>query len=450
MKLPHSPPPLSDLLSSIGPGDLPKILESQSGPLVHEAYLHWDELRHREPPSGLDHETWWLGLRLARQALLKPLPLLDKKGQPFFFGSPDPVQIDLHHIDQDAAGEIQSATETTPASRDRYLLKSVIEEAITSSQLEGASTTRKVAAEMLRSGRPPKDRSERMIFNNFLAMQAIRDFKNESMTPGRLLEIHRMISEHTLDDPGDVGRFRQSNDIRVVNNDDGTILHQPPDHRELPQRLERLCAFANGDEHQRPFVHPVLRAILLHFMVGYDHPFADGNGRTARALFYWSMLRSGYWLAEFISISHILRKAPAQYGRAYLFTETDGGDTTYFLIHQLTTMRKAIQSLHDHLARKAKEQRSMERLLAESPVLRARLNHRQKALLTHALKHPGTGYRIEDHQRTHAVVYQTARTDLLQLAELGLLEKIREGRAFVFVALDDLADHISHVGGRIP
>lgn len=285
-----------------------------------------------------------------------------------------------------------------------------------------------------------------MIFNNYLAMQAIQGFKDEPLTPARVLDIHRMVSEHTLDDPQDVGRLRQSNDIRVVNNDDGTILHQPPDHRELSERLERICTFANAGEDQRPFVHPVLRAILLHFMIGYDHPFADGNGRTARALFYWSMLRSGYWLAEFISISHILRKAPAQYGRAYLFTETDEGDTTYFLIHQLATMRKAIQSLHDYLARKAKEQRSMERLLAESPALRARLNHRQKALLTHALKHPGAGYHIDEHQKMHAIVYQTARADLLQLAELGLLEKLKEGRAFLFVAPEGLATRMARLG----
>lgn len=447
MKLPHRPPDISALFNLLEPGDIQEILHLQPGPLVRDAYLHWDELRHRVPPEPLDHEKWWLGITWARQALSKPLPLLDKSGLPFRFGSPEPVLIDLHHIDQDAAGEIRSASEAaTPATRDRYLLKSVIEEAITSSQLEGASTTRKVAAEMLRSGRRPKDRSEQMIFNNFMAMQAIQGFKDEPLTPDRILEVHRLVSEHTLDDPLDVGRLRRTNDIQVVTTDTGTILHQPPDHRELPERLARLCAFANASEEDRPFVHPVLRAILLHFMIGYDHPFADGNGRTARGVFYWSMLRSGYWLTEFISISHILRKAPAQYGRAYLLTETDGGDTTYFLIHQLATIRKAIQGLHDYLARKAKEQRGAERMLAESPALRARLNHRQKALLTHALKHPGTAYRIEDHQRTHAVVYQTARTDLLGLASLGLLEKVKEGRAFVFLAPEDLAARMSGHG----
>ena len=45
----------------------------------------------------------------------------------------------------------------------RYLVNSLMEEAIRSSQLEGATTTRRVAKELLRSGREPKDRGERMI-----------------------------------------------------------------------------------------------------------------------------------------------------------------------------------------------------------------------------------------------------------------------------------------------
>src|SRR5690606_33554102 len=149
--------------------------------------------------------------------------------------------------------------------------------------------------------------------------------------------------------------------------------------------------------------------------LGYDHPFADGNGRTARALFYWSMARSGYWLMEYTSISHILRKAPAQYVRAYLHTETGHNDTTYFLIHQLKTIRKAIAALHAYVERKTRERGETERLLASSPALRGRFNHRQQALLNHALRNPGAAYRMDTHKRSHGVVYQTARTDLLGL-----------------------------------
>ena len=131
--------------------------------------------------------------------------------------------------------------------------------------------------------------------------------------------------------PGAAGRFRRKDErISVMDATHSVVLHTPPDADSLPARLERLCAFANQAQDTEPFVHPVVRAILVHFMLGYDHPFVDGNGRTARALFYWSVARSGYWLMEYLSISRLLMKAPAQYARAYLHTETDANDATLF------------------------------------------------------------------------------------------------------------------------
>lgn len=439
MKQPKAPPSTIQILQNLTQEDFARVYLGVPTPLVHGHYLHWDELRHRKPPEGLSHELWWLGIKTARTALAQPIPFTDKNGKPFTFGVPEPVQIHLHHIDQDAAGQIRAPGEITPERRDEYLVRSLIEEAVTSSQLEGASTTRKVAVDMLREGRKPKDQSEQMIFNNFRTMQSIRAIRNEPITVERLLELHSLIAEGTLSETSRVGHFRTRDDIRVVDTTDGAILHQPPSHLELPARMERLCAFANASENERPFVHPVIRAILLHFMIGYIHPFEDGNGRTARALFYWSMLRSGYWLTEFLTISRVLKEAPAQYGRAYLFTETDDCDTTYFVLHQLETIRKAIAGLHEYLARKTREQQSLEHLLAGSATLRGKLNHRQRAVLAHALKHPETGFRIDAHQRSHGIVYQTARTDLVELEKLGFLNMYKEGRAYVFTVPADLA-----------
>lgn len=442
MHIPLTPPEIFPIWSSAGQEILRRILSVQS-PLVDGEYLHWDQLRHRPPPSGLTSEQWWAGVRFARNGMMQRLPLVDKAGNSFQFSLPEPALIALHHIDRMAAGSINAPTEiNTPETRDRYLVHSLIEEAITSSQLEGAATTRNVAKAMLREGRQPRDRSERMIFNNFQAMEHIRQRRTDPITPAGILTLHSIVTDGTLDDPADAGRLRLANDIEIRDNRDHTLLHRPPNFAELPERMERLCAFANADETSIPFVHPVLRAILLHFMIGYDHPFADGNGRTARALFYWSMARSGYWLMEFLSISHFLRKAPAQYVRAYLHAETDGGDTTYFMLHQLHTIRLAIKELHAYLRRTVSAQQSTERLLDGSPQIRNRLNHRQLALLTGALKRPGEQYRIEGHQRTHNVVYQTARTDLIELAELGLLKKELIGRAYVFSAPTDLQQRV--------
>jgi Fic family protein len=437
MKIPLTPPPL----------DLKMLLHDDvinQRPLIKGRYLHWDELRHRTPPKNLSHELWWAGVRYARKGLLKPLPFIDKHGRPIQFAMPDLVLQSLHEIDRRAAGNVTMASPIiSEEGRDRYLVSSLIEEAITSSQLEGAATTRAEAKAMLRSGRKPRDRSERMILNNFLVMQQIRELRDEALTPDTVLALHRIVTENTLDDSTAEGRYRQSGEsIKVVDAQHSTVLHEPPDAGSLPDRMQRLCDFANQTDDSQPFVHPVIRAILLHFMLGYDHPFVDGNGRTARALFYWHMARSGYWLMEYVSISRLLKQAPAQYGRAYLYTETDENDTTYFIIHQLEVIEQAIQALYDYLARKTAEQQSAESLLRKVPRLSDQLNHRQVALLSHALRHPGHSYTVESHRRSHAVTHQTARTDLLQLVELNLLDQSKRGRAFVFYAPQELSARI--------
>jgi Fic family protein len=331
-------------------------------------------------------------------------------------------------VDRDASGRIAFREQVTdPHTRDRYIVSSLMEESITSSQLEGAATTRRVAKQMLRSGRAPRSLDERMILNNYAGMQQIRSLQHEPLTPSRVLELHRILTAGTLKDPDAEGHLRQTDEV-VVEAIDGTILHTPPSASELSGRLEQLCAFANG-ETPGHFIPPVLQAILLHFWLAYDHPFEDGNGRTARGLFYWSMLHQGYWLCEFISISRLLKQAPAKYVRAFLYTETDSNDTTYFLLHQLRVIDRAIRELEDYLDAKITELRRAETLLKEIPGL----NHRQLALLGHALKRPDAEYTFESHRVSHNVVYQTARTDILDLVERALLVQRRRGRAYYFL-----------------
>ncbi len=445
MKVPLSPPPMERLLSELlrrGPGAV-----HAAGPLVGGRYLHWDELRHRIPPKGLSHEDWWAGILLARAGLLNVLPFRDKRDVPMRFGMPDPVLRALHNIDRRAAGSLgMESPVVSGEDRDRYLVSSLIEEAIASSQLEGAATTREEAKAMLRSGRRPRDRSERMIFNNFQAMERIRELCAEPFTPERILELHRIVTADTH--PDAAGRLRVEGErVQVVDAQHVNVLHDPPAAAALPARLAALCDFANRADAAEPFMHPVIRAILLHFMLGYDHPFVDGNGRTARALFYWSLARAGYWLLEYVSISRLLRRAPARYSRAYLYTETDANDVTYFIIHQLGVIEQAIAALYEYLDRKAVERRSAENLLRHAPGLSDDLNHRQVALLSHALRHPGQDYTVESHRRSHRVTTQTARTDLLRLAGRGLLERRKRGRAFVFRVPDDLRGRIAAAAG---
>lgn len=442
MKMPVSGPTLRDLLSD---EDLMsragRIFAAGIGPEVKGRYYHWDKLRHLDPPDGFTTREWWLALKFARAQLARPIPLLDNTGAPFTFSMTDTMLQAIHGIDRDASGKIEISEQvTSPETRDRYIINSLIREAITSSQLEGAVTTIERARDMIRTGRKPADQSEQMILNNYSAMRRVRQFTHERLTPERILELQKTVTADTLDDPDAAGRLRRREDDVVVSDFDGEILHRPPDASELGDRLDRMCAFANGED-EDAFVHPVIRAVILHFWVGYDHPFVDGNGRTARALFYWSMLSQGYWLCEYISISTLLRSQPARYSRAYLHTETDQNDLTYFLLYQLGIIRRAIEELHVHLDRKLEEVRRVEALLRQTVVL----NQRQLALLSHSLKHPSSRYSIRSHRNSHNVVYQTARTDLLDLAARGLLTRRKVGRTLYFFPKQDLADRLKRL-----
>ena len=449
MKIPEIPPPFAELMREVSPerfAELAMLARSAPG---RAEYLHWDRLRRLPAPEGLTHREWWLTIKVARHDGLRAVALADATGQPFRFSVPEGALEALHAIDLCTAGTFGAGGKVgvpgqvlSLENRNVFLASSLMEEAITSSQLEGAVTTRKVAAEMIRTGRKPRDVSERMILNNYRTMQRIRELKDSALTPELVFEVHRMVTDDTLDDPTAAGRFRRPDEKIVVSGEYGEVVHTPPIATELPKRMGLMCDFANNVTSDA-FVHPVVRGIILHFWLAFDHPFVDGNGRTARALFYWSMLRQGYWPFEFISISHILRKAPIKYVRSFLYTETDDNDLTYFVVAQADVIIQALQELSTYIDRKTAEVREAESTIRSLDLF----NHRQSALIIEAVKAPGRRYTIKEHQNLHGVVYQTARTDLLDLANRGVLELKKKGKELVFRVPSDIGERLKRLEG---
>ncbi len=434
-------PAVADLMKKLGSEGVMAAVAAPADERTRSSYLHWDKLRHLAPPEGLTTELWWLKVKLSRSDEWRRLPLYDRNGLALGYTLPDRALRSLHRIDQHG-GRAAAGREGVASERDageRFLVNSLMEEAIRSSQLEGATTSREVAKELLRSERRPLDRSEQMIANNYRALQHMHEI-GPQLSPEKVLELHRILTEGAIDEPAAAGRLQRPGEerVRVYDRDGGNVVYLPPPAEQLPRRLQLMCEFANATEDGEPFVHPVLRAILLHFWLAYDHPFLDGNGRTARILFFWAMRARGYALAEYLPISRLIREAPGRYGRAFLQTETDGGDTTYFLLQQLDLIERAIDDFDLYIERKAADQRDVRRLLHEVEGI----NGRQLVLLTHALKHPGHSYTFGGHARSNKVTHETARADLGGLAQRGLLVRRRRGRAFEFEPPGDLPDRL--------
>jgi Fic family protein len=436
-------PPKTDSLSVLASAFSALVAgpEVVDAPTVGDRYRHWHTLRLLKPPEGLTHEQWWHLLKLRRQPRVT-VPLTSTGGQPFFYVQVDPTWRHLHEIDSKAGAHVATLGDATGVgSKERYLMSSLEEEAITSSMLEGAVTTRRQAKEILESGRKPRTTGERMVVNNFRAITWLRELRADPLTPDLVLELHRRMTEGTLDDADGAGRLRRAEeDIVLRDLDSDDVVHRPPPAAELAGRLEDLCKWANDDAPE-PFVHPIVRSIVLHFWLAYDHPFVDGNGRTARALFYWSMLRRGYWLAEYLPISRLFLAAPGRYARAFQYVETDEGDLTYFILFHLGILSRAFEDLKAYLKRKADERGSITKLLRAS----VELNHRQVDLLTRAVKDPDAQFSIDAHRASHGVVYQTARTDLLDLERRGLLLRRKVGKRYVFLPAKNLESRLKRL-----
>jgi len=379
-------------------------------------YLHWEELRRRKLP--VEAEKLWAVIKSSRSMQARHIEFGEWA---FQYVQSNETLRRLHLLDTRGAGNLEGRPgEVSAADRRRYIVNSLMEEAIASSQLEGAATTREAAKQMLRQKRRPRDYSEKMIVNGYRTIRRIADMKSRTIDVDTLLEIHREITRDTMENPADEGKFRDNNDIVVADPQDSSkIYHTPPDYREIPALMQEFCEFASSDEDE--FIHPLIKGIMLHFLIGYIHPFIDGNGRCARSIFYWYMLSRGYWLFEYMPISRILLHSKTKYARAYLYTETDDNDLTYFINYNLSAIERALEDLEEYIVRKKEEQATAMQLIETAE----NLNLRQADILKTLLEESDRLFSIAEIMGKYNVAYDTARRDMQYLSELGYIEQIK-------------------------
>ena len=396
------------LLKGIDPNIMPVVDK------VNADYEYWDKAKYKKLPEGFTPQMLWTNVKASR--LRSTIPVWNKYGINLCVTSQ--MQRLCHEFDMKFGSFWEVEGDSQSAEKKYYLSSSLMEEAIYSSKMEGASTTRIVAKDMLRKKKSPQNKSQQMIVNNYNTIQYIVEHKEQPLTEELLLTIHRLMTEKTLDNPEDAGRFRTNDKVVVADMVEGDIIYTPPSFQEIPEFVESLCNFFNND-YPRTFIHPIIRGIIVHFMLAFMHPFVDGNGRTARALFYWYMLKEGYKLTEYMSISRVIAKSKANYEKAFRYVENDGNDVGYFVAYNLGALEKSFQQLRDYIQRKQREKRA-----ASSFMMAGNINQRQALILQQLKEEPDTIFTVKDVQEQFSVSSMTARKDLADLVRQNYMTEI--------------------------
>ena len=381
---------------------------------VNDTFEYWDTIKYKRCPEGCTPQQLWTYVKAARVKSM--MSVWGKYG--ISLTLTNQMQRMCHEIDMNWGRSWGTDSIIGDENKEQYLVGSLMEEAIYSSQMEGAATTRKVAKEMLRKKMTPKDKSQQMISNNYQTIQFIVSHKDVPLTPELLLQIHQLMTEHTMQNPQDSGCFRRNNNVVVENGITHETVHTPPTFEEIPNFVEDLCLFFNEKDAPQ-FIHPIIRGIIIHFMVAYVHPFADGNGRTARALFYWYMLKQGYWLTEYLSISRVIAKSKKSYEKAFLYTEADGMEMGYFVAYNMRVLQQSFKQLQDYIKRKQEEKRA-----ANSFLRIGNINTRQAQIIKMFADDSNLVVTIADLQAQFLVSPTTAKADVVGLINMGLLAEI--------------------------
>ena len=395
-------------------------------------YLYWDDVKFKPIFSDMGHIEFWYLVKQIRKLSSRPTFLIAENGRPFVWLRLTYTDEFLHKIDTHTGGQIFATHEAiSQENRQKFVSRGILEEAIASSQLEGANTTRPAAKQMILEKRQPRNRSERMIVNNYNTMLALdQDYKKKELSKELLFDLHHLITKDT-ESIDQQYRYRRDSDNIVVQNS-RYITHTPPRESFLQSQITRLITYANNKE-GGGFIHPIIKAIFLHFWIGYLHPFTDGNGRLARALFYWYLLKNNYWTFMYLPISSIIKNSPSQYSNAYIYTEQDDLDLTYFYDYHMRKIMQSIDEFNTYLDKVINENKQIDSLLGKNYIL----NARQKQLVHYLLAEDEYAYvTVSSHGVLNRIGRITAAKDLKDLMGMELLSSRKVGKFVHYHASD--------------
>ena len=379
-----------------------------------EKYLPRKDIIHRLPVS-LPISKVWPELQKARRDKSESLPLLSIDGKPFWWVLTESISSQADEVISLARREIVfDRPEYEEAFRE-----AVLDEAVYSSVIEGAFTTKKEAREFIHEGRSPKNKSEQMVKSNYEALTYVLEHIDESITEQTIFDIYALATKDTFE--ADVPTNAYRNESVFVQSSRGEIFHIAPQAEKVPGMMASLLDFITDSE-----LPPLIKACIAHFYFVYVHPFIDGNGRTARALSFMMLLQAGYDFFRYFSISGVIAEERAKYYKAIKDVEDDDFDMTYFIDYYTGMLARAVKAMEERLVDKVVLEQTLDKLKAAG--MNKRIIEGAKWILTS----PNQSITIKAWQKKFGVVLETARQDLFKLEDAGIVHRKLVKRQYVF------------------
>jgi Fic family protein len=165
-----------------------------------------------------------------------------------------------------------------------------------------------------------QERAKREVLNYFAAMRYIEGHSTQSrITHDEVFRLHKIMAGEVMDQ-GEAGRYRTIR-VRVGN-------HVPPLPEDVSALMFELLDWWNTSA---PDLSPLLSSAALHYRFEEIHPFADGNGRTGRALALWELYRRGFDSHHIFSVDEFYWEDRPRYYAALQAVERAGGDLTTWM-----------------------------------------------------------------------------------------------------------------------
>ena len=188
------------------------------------------------------------------------------------------------------------------------------------------------------------DRARREVLNYFAGLRYIEKHAHKKVIEhADVLELHHIVAAHVMDQ-GLAGRYRT---IRVH-----VGPYVPPPPEDVSGLMFELFTWWNQ---AAPALSPVLTSAILHYRFEAIHPFADGNGRTGRALALWELYRRGFDTHHIFAVDEFYWEDRPRYYTALQEVRRLGDDLTNWLEYAAEGLEQTLQRvwtrIHQYAAR---------------------------------------------------------------------------------------------------